>query len=366
MSFESLPHTNAPNHFNLLRLLAASAVIISHAYGLPIGPYAKDPLEQLIGFDLGTTAVLGFFAISGYFIALSFDRRRSNLAFILARITRIVPGLLVVSLLCAFVLGPYFTVLPLETYFRDAKVWTYTVRAISIVKIMPSFLPGVFTTNAMPFYVNGSTWTLFYEVGCYIGLFFAGLLGALERRRYLLMLLAWVPTYLFARYGPMSPLTYVGVFSVPFVFGMGVYVFRTAQILNGWLALSLFVVAFALGLMGRGVEELWSLSTAYGVLWLGFARAPALLAFNRIGDFSYGTYIYGFPIEQSVVALEPGISPLALIAVSLPLSILCGAMSWFIVERPALRLRMVGRGPAAGQSGTHGLPRNLLPIRRAR
>lgn len=341
MSFESLPNANQQNHFNLLRLVAASCVIVSHAWCIAGGPASFDPLYGRVGFDLGGTAVTAFFAISGYFISLSFDRRQSNAAFIVARATRIIPGLLVVSLISAFILGPLLTAFPLSSYFASKSVWLYTLQNISIYRIMVSTLPGVFVHNPFPGFVNGSLWTLFFEVACYIGLFVAGIAGLLRRQQFVWMLLAWAVAYLGARYGPWAKLTYFAILSFPFVIGMTVYHFRAARILNGWIALALMATAVALGLAHHGVEELWSAATAYGVLCLGFTPAPALLAYNKAGDFSYGTYIYGFPVGQTCAALIPGIGVPLLIALSLPVSILCGALSWKFVEKPALELRKI-------------------------
>jgi peptidoglycan/LPS O-acetylase OafA/YrhL len=340
LSLESLPAGGGRNHFNLLRLLAACSVIISHAYALTSGPQSYDPFETLIGFDLGTTAVLVFFAISGYFISLSFDRRQSNIAFVIARATRILPGLLVVSLVAAFVVGPLLTTLPLSAYFAERAVWLYTLQNLSIIQIMSSSLPGVFATNPVPDYVNASLWTLFFEVACYIGLFFAGILGFLRRERFLWIVLAWLPVYAIVRYLPaLKEDIYFAVFSLPFLIGMAVYQYRESPILNGWFALVLFVAATGLGAMHHPVEELWSVAVAYGALWLGFARAPALLAYNKMGDFSYGTYIYGFLVGQVIAAVMPHIGVGALMALSLSISLLCGMLSWKFVERPALQLR---------------------------
>ncbi len=88
---ESLPQSEG-NHFNLLRIIAASAVIVSHSYSLSLGRGTVEPLESFAGFTLGTSAVMAFFAISGYFIMLSFARRKSNLGFAMARASRILPA----------------------------------------------------------------------------------------------------------------------------------------------------------------------------------------------------------------------------------------------------------------------------------
>jgi hypothetical protein len=191
--------------------------------------------------------------------------------------------------------GPLLTAFPLSSYFASKSVWLYTLQNISIYRIMVSTLPGVFVHNPFPGFVNGSLWTLFFEVACYIGLFLAGIAGLLRRQQFVWMLLAWAVAYLGARYGPWAKLTYFAILSFPFVIGMTVYHFRAARILNGWIALALMATAVALGLAHHGVEELWSAATAYGVLCLGFTPAPALLAYNKAGDFSYGTYIYGHP-----------------------------------------------------------------------
>jgi peptidoglycan/LPS O-acetylase OafA/YrhL len=369
LSIESLPRGGEQNHFNLLRLIAASAVVISHAYGVTLGPTTPDPFERLLGIDLGATAVTAFFAISGYFVSLSFDRRKSNFGFVLARVTRIIPGLLVVSLITAFIVGPLLTVLPLPAYFSHKAVWLYSLQNASIYRIMTSTLPGVFVHNPIPDDINASLWTLFYEVGCYIGLFAVGVLGFLRRDRFFWVLAAWLPVYFVARYGPWDKLVQFAIFSVPFLFGMAAYHFRSAKILKGWIALVLFVLAFALMVTGHGIEELWSLAVAYGVLWLGFAPAPALLAYNRIGDFSYGTYIYGFPAEQVIAAVLPGIGPVMMIVLGLPASILLGAFSWRFVDRPALVLRhMTGRrsGPAAEPSYPGAAEGTAAPLAPAR
>jgi peptidoglycan/LPS O-acetylase OafA/YrhL len=152
LSLESLPPSAQPNHFNLIRLVAASAVIVSHSFGLAAN--RPDPLQVLTGFDLGTTAVLAFFAISGFFISLSFDRRSSAAAFIVARVTRIVPALLVCSLVTAFIVGPLFTAS--DRYFRETSVWLYPAQVTSIVRIMAAHLPAMFVHNPHPGEVDTS------------------------------------------------------------------------------------------------------------------------------------------------------------------------------------------------------------------
>lgn len=333
MTIESLP-PGRHNHFNLLRLLAACAVIIAHCYG-----DGADPFSRLTGFELGETAVLGFFAISGYFIFESFERRRSNGSFVMARVLRILPALLVVALISALVVGPIFSELPPNRYFREPSVWLYPLKTVSIYRVMAANLPAVFMHNPKAGDINISLWTLYFEVACYAGLFLAGLAGLLGKRRFPLLIIAYVPAYVVARYGPWAQLRYLAIFSLPFVTGMLLFRYRHAALPKAWLAVSAAAAAIASALFGHPIGELWAVGVACGILWLGFAHAPAFLPFNRLGDFSYGTYIYGFPVQQIVWALVPGIAIWPLIGLTMSAALLCGALSWHVVERPALRVR---------------------------
>ena len=62
-------------------------------------------------------------------------------------------------------------------------------------------------------------------------------------------------------------------------------------------------------------------------------------AFNRIGDYSYGLYIYAFPVKQTVARLAPGVEPYAMFALAFPVTLALAALSWHCVERPALALK---------------------------
>src|SRR5450631_2982970 len=82
------------NNFNLLRFVAASAVLLSHCWPLTLGSNEAEPLARIFpGLTLGTSAVIVFFAISGFLVASSWERSRSAWAFLVARILRIYPGL---------------------------------------------------------------------------------------------------------------------------------------------------------------------------------------------------------------------------------------------------------------------------------
>ena len=91
-------------------------------------------------------------------------------------------------------------------------------------------------------------------------------------------------------------------------------------------------------------------------LWLAYVPGGRVRGYNRVGDYSYGVYIYAFPVQQSVVALMPGVSPLALLAIALPITVLLAVASWHLVESPALGLLHRGKRQRAVASNVVAAP----------
>ncbi|MEM1159479.1 MAG: acyltransferase [Pseudomonadota bacterium] len=173
------------NHFNLLRMLAASGVILSHAFVVAGGPDAMQPLEQATGRDLGTLCVYVFFAISGFFVAQSFDRAPSLAAYLRARALRLFPALsamLVLTVLLGFAITDWLA----REYWLAAV--GYVLRNLTLVQTQ-AHLADIFTTLPLAGWVNGPIWTLFYEMLGYLGILFAGLAGAFRRPAYMVVAL---------------------------------------------------------------------------------------------------------------------------------------------------------------------------------
>ena len=60
-------------------------------------------------------------------------------------------------------------------------------------------------------------------------------------------------------------------------------------------------------------------------------------------DYSYGIYIWHYPALQSVIILNPNMSPFMLLVASAPIILICSAASWYIIEKSALKLKRFGR-----------------------
>ena len=161
------------NNFDTLRILAAFSVMISHSFTLEGNPAEPLFIATDGQLSIGDLAVLIFFAISGFLIAKSYDRSHSAFDFVLARCLRILPALIAVLFISAFVIGPFLATLPVSEYFSNKHIYGYVI-GNALMWFHPS-LPGVFETLPYPNAVNGSLWTLSPEIECYLAVLFLGL-----------------------------------------------------------------------------------------------------------------------------------------------------------------------------------------------
>lgn len=328
------------NNLNLIRMLAASAVLVSHAYPLALGPGTPEPLLQLTGKSLGGLAVMVFFAISGFLITASYQRRPRAGAYVRARALRLLPGLFVCLMLTAYGLGPVVTTLPLVTYLTHPETALFVLRDLTMFSLVFT-LPGVFVDTPYPAVV-GSIWTLSYEVLCYAGVFLAGLAGLLaKRRRAAVLLLAYLAAWLVVKGEVITVHIRIALLfelSLAFAIGAAFYLWRESIPLSLPLAAALLLGAALL----RPLNDLaygfvLALAVTYATLWLAYVPKGPLLLYNRLGDYSYGIYIYAFPLQGWAAWAFGPQTPLENMLYAFPPTLLCAVLSWHLVERPAMR-----------------------------
>lgn len=333
------------NGFAVTRLGLALAVVVSHGFSVTTGRAGDEPLVASTGFSLGEHAVNGFFAISGFLVTMSFAKRGWR-DYVLSRALRIVPGLVVSALVVSLVLGAALTRLDVGAYLRDPALWRYITGLLTTFKTNAA-LPGVFSDNPFRFPM-GTVWTLKYEVICYAGVLAAGLAGLLASRWPATLLALGLLCGILALdlLAPSAGKGLETALRLPFLFAAGgaLYLWRDSLRLSAW---PLFILAAAAALLNGTApfKALLFAAEAYGIVWLAFAPALARPALDLRTDLSYGTYLYGWPVQQALVQLLPGAPILGLLAVSLGLTLAVAAASWFGVERPALALkaRTLGR-----------------------
>ncbi len=324
--------------------------MLTHSYAL-LGHIEGDPLYPLSGRVLSEIGVCGFFIISGYLIHQSLDRSTTLVSFARKRLLRIFPGLLAAILFTTLILGPLVSTLSPMAYFGDKNTWLYALNN-SLLIPRHQTLPGVFGHNVETA-VNGSLWTLRYEILCY------GLLALLfgVSRPAKKQILPVVFLVLFCGYGLLHyrlvPLP-AGLFKFLFyVTNLGSY-FTAGALLSlfpGFLQrhkgrLLLFSsLLFALTLLIRqdGLEMIALPAFAVMVITFGLYQMPAL-AFSRFtGDISYGTYIYAYPLQQALIVWLQPQQPEVLLLVSLPVGWLAGLLSWRLVEKRFLKRQAPAR-----------------------
>lgn len=322
------------NNFNLLRLFAAFLVLYGHGHDLN-----KAPLDTILSHGFG---VYIFFAISGYLIASSWSNDANLIRFFWRRSLRIFPGLIVVTLLTVFILGPLLTTESMGAYFSHTGTYQYLQNILLHIHFQ---LPGVFTTNPFAGSVNGSLWTLPIEFGLYISIAVVGLILSNGRLASIIVLTGClILSFYYDVLLSQFPAIY-GVYLKQF-FVMGCFFWAGAVIfhwqLSKYFNLNTFGVVLILGIFAQQWPVLAALSTYLAVpfLVLCFGSMPSgkLSFFNR-ADYSYGLYIYAFPVQQTLTYLFPQ-WPLGLsIGICLALTLALAALSWHFVEKPMLRFK---------------------------
>lgn len=331
--------------FDFMRLFLAFGVIGWHS--IPITQGSSDALKTEPWWILVYSLVPVFFALSGFLVTGS--AMRSGLkVFFANRALRIFPALFVDTAISILLFGAVLTTLPLGEYLTHPETLSYWLNIIGEIHYN---LPGVFMDNPGRA-VNGSLWTIKPELGCY--LIMAILIGTGLVRRWEVVLAALILVWGASLAAQQVPGDFPGRFDLAgdvsklvifFLAGSLAFHLRHKIPLSPWIAAG--VVAFMAVCAAIGPGELWAdrlfmlisgpLLT-YLMVWLGMQRLPKLPLYST-GDYSYGIYLYGFPIQQVVMQLSGNHNPLANFAMTIVPVTIMAMLSWHVVEKPTLRLR---------------------------
>jgi peptidoglycan/LPS O-acetylase OafA/YrhL len=325
-----------PSGFDYMRIALSVAVLVWHSYRV------VDASHGWYGWWRAPVGLIlpMFFALSGFLVAGSLLRVRSIHEFITLRAIRILPALVVEVALSALVIGLVFTTLPVREYLADPVFHRYFLNILGIIHYQ---LPGVFQTNPLT-PVNISLWTIPFELKCYLLIIGFWVLGAIRNPRLLLpMIIAAQLIAPFLGSAGSIPVKANGAVSgyilvLTFAFGVALYIHRHRVPLRADWAMAALALSLVLLLNGRSAF-FCPLPAAYVTVWLGL-RTPRRSAFIDSGDYSYGIYLYAFPIQQALVALLPAWrtpwvnAPLALAGATV-----MAMLSWHLVEKPVLGRR---------------------------
>lgn len=319
------------NALNVIRLTLAILVIVSHSF--PIGGFGADPVVGDLG--LGSVAVGGFFAVSGYLITQS--RYRSSLAsYAWKRVLRIFPGYWICLIFTGFVAAAIAGVARGGWEVKDAAVFL----AVNAPMLGPSQTQLGETLAGLPYPAgwNGSLWTLRYELVCYALIGLALVFAFVRRRRYLIPLSFLAVTSLslmLHNWGVDGSVGDAALLAPFFLAGATLYVLADRVPCSRGLAVAALALLVATLATGTG-HSLAAMPLAYLLMWLGIETPKAVANLGRHNDFSYGMYLYAFPVQQLLVVagahnLGPPIFILLSIVSTAPLAI----ASWYLIEKPA-------------------------------
>jgi peptidoglycan/LPS O-acetylase OafA/YrhL len=384
------------NAFGFLRLVLAVLVIFSHSF--PVGGFGIDALE---GFTkgrhtIGLVSVGMFFVLSGFLITRSAASGVTVLRFLWHRFLRIFPGYWVCLIVCGCLFAPYFAyveygnpfgifsapITPPQTYIlhNAGLLHLNGFTIFGVLNIKPQSIVSLLSHNPFPYQINGSLWTLPFEFLCYLAVAVLAVSGILRRARIVVAGLFVVLWSLYAHYyfWPKSfshTFPYAGLpiflpLAMFFCAGSLCFLFREEIRCSSWAFIACLAVLAASLLLGWfGVAA--PIFMTYAFLWLAF-KLP-FSRFDAKGDYSYGTYIYAFPVQQAL-ALS-GVQEDGWTAYFVWSVVLTGALaflSYRLVEAPCLRCKNLnlrdvfgrrwarpGTSPSVETAAAMGLPAKL-------
>lgn len=326
------------NNLDVIRLVAACAVIYGHANALvPEQRVGGDFVASWLKFDYsGSLAVKVFFFLSGLVVTNSLLDKRSLLQFVVSRGFRIWPALLAVLLVMAFVVGPLLTTLPADEYLRSRGTWHYVYDS---AKMLIQFeLPGVFT-DLRSHAVNGSLWSIPYEVQAYCLLIAAFALGVHRMRWIAVLVFLWICV------DPLLPqrtlfawrLPDAGVDSLAPCFAAGAMfaLFKERIEVSLVPALGFFILFIGFR------QAVFAHYLLYGALFwamIYLCTRKWVVARQLPADISYGVYLWGWPVQQLLVHWWPDLHVQAHRVLAMLGACILGALSWYVLEKPAIAL----------------------------
>ena len=328
-----------PAGFDYLRLILASSVIVNHAFII-----TGSPADATVMWNGPDRAVIGlilpaFFVLSGFLVTGSLERNRTLVSFLLLRVTRIVPALAMDVCVAALIIGPLFTTLPIRDYVSSPVFHSYFLNVLAHIH---SHLPGL--SAHTPYYdnVNRQLWTIPWELQCYATLACLAVIGIVCRRGLFYAVVALlqvaVLAYVFLHHAPPNAyptgVTLVG----SFIAGVTAYKLRERIRVHVGGFIVALALSMALPFVRHGYELLFAPLT-YVVVYLGTLN-PRRTWVVTSGDYSYGLYLYGLPLQQALTSLGGWAqNPWVDLAIAYPLAFALAMFSWHLVEKRANRAR---------------------------
>lgn len=333
------------NFFTPLRFIFAYMVLIGHAFVVKSGASEAEP-HLFFGLTASYTAVNLFFIASGFLVTGSILYRKRVSSFVSARILRIFPALIVHVFLLIFVFGPLVTDLPIREYLLHKDTLKQPFLVLSFVDTS-MHLPGILSHNA-EHQASASLWTLRYELLAYLGTLITYCLGLLKYRwmvfaQFIVLALGYSLSKTFGLYDDLLP-TFQSILRFGMCYGLGAVIYVYKDKLQFHLLGVLTVVAISFVLF-RALPEykldetVLTIALGYVLFYLAYVNIPMLNGLKKLGDLSYGIYIYHWAVLQGLLYFWIDIKVWQLVVFATPITWVLAYLSWHVVEKPALSMK---------------------------
>lgn len=330
------------NNYDIVRLIAACLVIYGHANAMiPAHLAGVDVVSRFIAkFDYsGALAVKVFFFLSGLVVTNSLIEKGNVTQFAIARLFRIWPALLFVLLFSVFVLGVFLTSLDLSAYLLHPETRGYIFNN-TLMKIVFE-LPGVFQEDLSgPLNhraINGSLWSLPYEVGAYLGLVAFFMLGASKYKKIAILILCLFLLDVFLEKRILFPgrLMNPTVDDLAPFFGFGALLalFKDKIVVNIKMVAAFGVILY---LFQNSLYSRYVFYVFVFIFIIYFFSRAWIVKLKLKFDISYGVYIWGWPVQQVLAHQFPNLSFGMHIILATFIACAAGTFSWFFIEKPSI------------------------------
>jgi len=332
------------NNFDFLRLLFASLVIVSHSYFLTgkTDPLAWATHNQV---SFGALAVDVFFIMSGYLILTSVIFSHSLQSYLWKRLLRLFPGLFILLVFSLLLLLLVYTG---DNIFYESSFWTYLPNNLSLYRVQ-YYVAHVFENNPYSKVINGSLWSLSYEFTMYL---FIGALFPLRKSKLLLPLLLVCfasamllfnlkPSFLSNAFGLLCLDSAQAYRLATYFLSGSLLTFVDWDKINRTSIKWLLFAVLLLSIWLQAYKFISPLVLPFLVIANGLSFSKILDYIpNKWGDISYGVYIYGFLVQQTLLNYL-SLHPFILIILSLSITYVLSYLSWHYVEKKCLKYKSI-------------------------
>lgn len=324
------------NNLDVIRIFCAISVIFAHSYYLANAGGVQEPVQSLFPFTYtGSIAVKIFFFISGMLVTNSLLTTRSIPHFIFSRFFRIFPAFIFVVIFSTFIVGPLLTTNSITSYLKEPLTYSYLYKSLYLD--VQFFLPGVFEENIYKSSVNGSLWTIPYEVASYVVLLACYMVTQSREKiipTIICLLIMALPVLGWNKFMFINN-DNADVFLMAPCFSLGaLYAINKDKIYISLHAPIGFAILYSFASDPTIKHMLFYFCACTFFAYLSTTKIIKSIKIKH--DISYGIYLWGFLIQQIVFALLPDINLYLNQSLCIVLSVIAGLLSFIAIERPSM------------------------------